>query len=89
MKCFLRDAKIASKELEIVLTSRDGGETKIPMCGVPYHSATNYIAKLISRGYKVAICEQVEDPKAAKEDSKKEVVQIITPGTVFGKQHAG
>lgn len=80
---FFEDAKIASKELEIVLTSRDGGETKIPMCGVPYHSATNYIAKLISRGYKVAICEQVEDPKAAKGIVKREVVQIITPGTVL------
>lgn len=80
---FFEDAKIASKELEIVLTSRDSGESKIPMCGVPYHSATNYIAKLIARGFKVAICEQVEDPKAAKGIVKREVVQIITPGTVL------
>lgn len=80
---FFEDAKIASKVLEIVLTSRDSGESKIPMCGVPYHSATNYIAKLIARGFKVAICEQVEDPKAAKGIVKREVVQVITPGTVL------
>lgn len=64
---FFEDAIVASKELEIALTSRDcGNNEKAPMCGVPYHSATSYIAKLIEKGYKVAICEQVEDPKLAK-----------------------
>lgn len=81
---FFDDAKIASKELEIVLTGRDGGqENKIPMCGIPYHSADNYIARLINRGYRIAICEQVEDPKSAKGIVKREVVRIITPGTVM------
>ncbi len=80
---FFDDAKKAAKELEIVLTSRDGGKSKIPMCGVPHHSATNYIAKLIDKGYKVAICEQVEDPRTAKGIVKREVVQVITPGTVL------
>ncbi|HZK43435.1 MAG TPA: DNA mismatch repair protein MutS [Syntrophomonadaceae bacterium] len=79
---FFEDAKIASKELEIVLTARDGRE-KIPMCGIPHHSATSYIAKLIDRGFKVAICEQVEDPKKAKGIVKREVIQVITPGTVL------
>ncbi len=80
---FFEDAKVAAKALEIVLTSRDGGIDKIPMCGIPYHSATNYIAKLIDKGFKVAICEQVEDPKVAKGIVKREVVQVITPGTVL------
>jgi DNA mismatch repair protein MutS len=81
---FLEDAKIASRELEITLTSRDGGNnTKIPMCGIPYHAADGYLAKLINKGYRVAICEQVEDPKAAKGIVKREVVRIITPGTVL------
>lgn len=78
---FFDDAKEASQELEITLTSRDGGT--IPMCGVPYHSASAYIEQLISKGYKVAICEQVEDPKTAKGVVKREVVQLITPGTVM------
>jgi len=80
---FFEDAETAARELEIVLTARDGGAGKIPMCGIPYHSATNYIARLISRGYKVAICEQVEDPKQAKGIVRREVTQIITPGTVM------
>ncbi|MBO8158377.1 DNA mismatch repair protein MutS [Thermosyntropha sp.] len=81
---FFEDAKIAARELEIVLTARDGGgEQKIPMCGVPYHSANTYIAKLINKGYKVAICEQMEDPGQAKGIVKREVVKIITPGTVL------
>ncbi|MDD2586140.1 MAG: DNA mismatch repair protein MutS [Syntrophomonadaceae bacterium] len=80
---FFEDAEVASKELEIVLTARDGGQKKIPMCGIPYHSATNYIAKLIHRGYKIAICEQVEDPKLAKGIVKREVIKIITPGTII------
>lgn len=81
---FFEDARIAAKELEIVLTSRDGGgKEKIPMCGVPYHSAPNYIAKLIDKGYKVAICEQTEDPSQAKGIVRREVVRIITPGTIL------
>lgn len=81
---FFDDAKKASQELEITLTSRDGGAAdKIPMCGVPYHSAAAYIEQLIKKGYKVAICEQTEDPKAAKGVVKREVVQLITPGTVM------
>ncbi|GAE91535.1 DNA mismatch repair protein MutS [Gracilibacillus boraciitolerans JCM 21714] len=78
---FFEDAKKAALELEITLTSRDGGG--IPMCGVPYHSAESYIKTLIDKGYKVAICEQVEDPKTAKGVVKREVVQLITPGTVM------
>ncbi|TFB23132.1 DNA mismatch repair protein MutS [Filobacillus milosensis] len=80
---FFDDALKASKELEITLTQRDGGEEKIPMCGVPYHSAERYIKALIEKGYKVAICEQVEDPKVAKGVVKREVVQVITPGTIM------
>lgn len=81
---FFDDAIRASQELEITLTSREGGsEDRIPMCGVPYHSAANYIEQLIEKGYKVAICEQTEDPKQAKGVVKREVVQLITPGTVM------
>ncbi|MCR8848769.1 DNA mismatch repair protein MutS [Rossellomorea sp. SC111] len=81
---FFDDAVKASQELEITLTSRDGGgKERIPMCGVPYHSAPNYIEQLIDKGYKVAICEQTEDPKQAKGVVKREVVQLITPGTVM------
>ncbi|TCJ01193.1 DNA mismatch repair protein MutS [Cytobacillus praedii] len=79
---FFDDAVKASQELEITLTSREGGsEDRIPMCGVPYHSAPQYIEQLVERGYKVAICEQTEDPKQAKGVVKREVVQLITPGT--------
>ena len=81
---FGEDAVLASKELEIVLTARDAGAgNKIPMCGVPYHSAENYISALIQKGYKVAICEQTEDPALAKGIVKREVVRIITPGTLI------
>src|SRR5690625_3374058 len=81
---FFEDAVKAARELEITLTSRDGGsKDRIPMCGVPYHSAENYIKTLIERGYKVAICEQVEDPKTAKGVVKREVIQLITTGTVL------
>ncbi|QTM99487.1 DNA mismatch repair protein MutS [Sediminibacillus dalangtanensis] len=81
---FFEDALAASRELEITLTSRDGGaDERIPMCGVPYHSAENYIKNLVEKGYKVAICEQVEDPKTAKGVVKRDVVQLITPGTVM------
>ncbi|GEN86427.1 DNA mismatch repair protein MutS [Oceanobacillus sojae] len=80
---FYDDATKAAQELEITLTKRAGGNDPIPMCGVPYHSAENYIKVLIEKGYKVAICEQVEDPKTAKGVVKREVVQMITPGTVM------
>ena len=81
---FFDDAVKASQELEITLTSRDGGsKERIPMCGVPHHSAANYIEQLVERGYKVAICEQTEDPKQAKGVVKREVVQLITPGTMM------
>ncbi len=81
---FFDDAIKASQELEITLTGREGGgEERIPMCGVPYHSAASYIEQLIERGYKVAICEQTEDPKQAKGVVRREVVQLITPGTMM------
>lgn len=81
---FFDDAKIASRELEIALTGKNCGlEERAPMCGVPFHSATTYIAKLVEKGYKVAICEQVEDPRTTKDIVKREVVRIITPGTII------
>ena len=81
---FYEDAKIASQELELVLTGRDcGQEERAPMCGVPFHSYESYVAKLVSRGYKVAICEQVEDPATAQGLVKRDVIRIITPGTVI------
>ena len=80
---FFKDAEIASKELEITLTGRDCGlKERAPMCGVPFHSADAYISKLISKGYKIAICEQVEDVSQAKGIVKRDVVRIVTPGTV-------
>lgn len=83
---FFSDALTASKELDITLTGRDAGsDEKVPMCGVPYHAAENYIAKLIAKGYKVAICEQVEDPKSVKGIVRREVIRIITPGTVLSE----
>ena len=81
---FFEDAKLASKELELVLTGRDcGQEERAPMCGVPFHSADSYIAKLVNRGYKVAICEQMEDPKSVKGIVKREVVRVLSAGTVI------
>lgn len=81
---FFDDAKTASSELDLVLTGKDcGQEERAPMCGVPFHSADNYIAKLVGRGYKVAICEQVEDPSKATGLVKRDVIRIITPGTVI------
>ena len=81
---FFDDAKTASRELEIALTGKSCGlKERAPMCGVPYHSATSYISKLVEKGYKVAICEQVEDPKTAKGLVKREVVRIVTPGTII------
>jgi DNA mismatch repair protein MutS len=78
---FFEDAELCSRELEIALTTRDH-ENKVPMAGVPHHAAEQYIARLINKGYKVVICEQVEDPKTAKGIVKREVVKIVTPGTV-------
>ncbi|MGF7030574.1 DNA mismatch repair protein MutS [Paenibacillus mucilaginosus] len=80
---FFEDAVNAARELEITLTGREGGGERIPMCGVPYHSAENYIARLIEKGFKVAICEQVEDPAEAKGVVRREIVRIVTPGTVM------
>ncbi|NEU29289.1 DNA mismatch repair protein MutS [bacterium LRH843] len=81
---FYDDAKLAAQELEITLTGRGGkGEDRIPMCGVPHHSADQYMSRLIEKGYKIAICEQVEDPKQAKGVVKREVVRLLTPGTVM------
>ncbi len=80
---FFDDAQVASRELDLVLTGKDCGlEERAPMCGVPHHAADGYIAKLVSRGYRVAICEQMEDPASAKGLVKRDVVRIITPGTV-------
>ena len=84
---FFQDAITAAKELNITLTARAGGlEDKIPMCGVPYHAVDGYIAKLIRKGYRIAICEQVEDPKDAVGIVKREVIKIITPGTVLSNE---
>ena len=83
---FRDDAKIAAKELDLALTTRDRGkpqEERTPMCGVPYHSAEAYIARLIAKGYKVAICEQMEDPALAKGLVERDIVRIVTPGTVM------
>lgn len=84
---FFDDALTASRELNITLTGRAAGlEERIPMCGVPYHSVDGYIAKLIKKGYRIAICEQVEDPKLAKGIVERKVIKIITPGTALNEQ---
>ena len=81
---FFDDAITASRELEITLTGRDCGlEERAPMCGVPFHAAESYISKLIEKGYKVAICEQLEDPAKAKGIVKRDVIRVVTPGTVI------
>lgn len=83
---FFEDAKTASRELELTLTGKNCGlEERAPMCGVPFHSADTYIARLVEKGYKVAICEQTEDPSQAKGIVKREVIRIITPGTVISQ----
>ncbi len=84
---FADDALVAARELDLTLTSRDRSKAKddpdrIPMCGVPYHSCEGYIARLVARGYKVAICEQLEDPATAKGLVKRDIIRIVTPGTV-------
>ena len=81
---FFDDALLASRELEITLTSKAcGGDKRAPMCGVPFHAADIYISRLINKGYKVAICEQLEDPKTAKGIVKRDVIRVVTPGTVL------
>ena len=81
---FFDDAIIASRELEITLTGKSWGQDeRAPMCGVPFHSADSYINRLVEKGYKVAICEQVEDPKTAKGIVKRDVIRVITPGTII------
>ena len=81
---FFDDAIVVSRELELTLTGKNCGmEERAPMCGVPFHSATTYIARLVERGFKVAVCEQVEDPKTAKGMVKREVIRVITPGTIL------
>lgn len=83
---FFDDAVVASKAMEVTLTGKSCGEAeRAPMCGVPYHAADTYIAKLVEKGYKVAICEQIEDPALAKGIVKREVIQVITPGTVLSQ----
>ena len=83
---FNEDAAIASRELDLALTTRDRGkaaEDQTPMCGIPYHSSESYIARLIAKGYKVAICEQTEDPAQAKGLVKRDIIRVVTPGTVI------
>ena len=81
---FFDDAIVASRAIELTLTGRDCGEAeRAPMCGVPFHSVDTYIGKLIEKGFKIAICEQVEDPATAKGIVKREVVRVITPGTLI------
>ncbi len=81
---FFEDAKTASRELEITLTGKDcGQEERAPMCGVTFHAANMYIAKLVEKGYKVAICEQIEDPKQAKGIVKRDVIRVVTPRDCF------
>ena len=81
---FYDDAKLASKELELTLTGRDCGQAeRAPMCGVPFHSCEGYIARLVAKGYKVAICEQTEDPSTAKGLVNRDIIRVITPGTVM------
>jgi DNA mismatch repair protein MutS len=81
---FFDDAMTAARELELALTGRDCGlAERAPMCGVPYHAADSYISRLIRNGFKVAICEQLEDPALAKGIVRREVIRVITPGTVL------
>jgi DNA mismatch repair protein MutS len=83
---FYDDAVTASQVLGITLTKKTvgGGYERAPLCGVPYHSADSYVAKLIDKGYKVAVCDQMEDPKLVKGLVRREVVRVVTPGTVTG-----
>ena len=85
---FFEDAKLASRELELVLTGRDCGlDERAPMCGIPFHASSSYISRLVTKGFKVAICEQVEDPSAAKGIVKRDVIKVITPGTYIDQNN--
>ncbi|MBI5798066.1 DNA mismatch repair protein MutS [Candidatus Woesearchaeota archaeon] len=86
---FYEDAELAAKELEITLTSRGKGEKKAPLAGIPYHALDPYLIKFVKRGHRVAICEQLEDPKLAKGLVKRGIVRIVTPGTLFEQQNRG
>ena len=79
---FFEDAKVASRELQIQLTARDK-ERAIPMCGVPYHAAEGYVARLLRKGYRIAMCDQMEDPKLTKKIVRREVTRVLTPGTAM------
>jgi DNA mismatch repair protein MutS len=83
---FFDDAELVARELQLTLTGRGKDETRMPMCGVPHHAADHYIQKLVARGYKIAICEQTEDPTLSKGLTKREVVKVITPGTVVDSE---
>lgn len=81
---FFDDALTASRELDLTLTGKQCGlEERAPMCGVPFHSYESYVARLIAKGYKVAICEQMEDPAKAKGLVKRDIIRVVTPGTVI------
>jgi len=84
---FFEDAEVVSKELELTLTGKDCGMSeRAPMCGIPFHAAEVYLNRLISKGYKVAICEQMEDPKQTKGIVRREVIRVVTPGTTLNTQ---
>ena len=84
---FFEDARTASKELELTLTGKNCGTAeRAPMCGVPHHAVEGYLNKLVKKGYKAAICEQMEDPKTAKGIVKREVIRVVTPGTNTNSQ---
>lgn len=81
---FFDDAKLASKELELTLTGKECGlKERAPMCGVPFHSAETYIGRLVNKGFKVAICEQTEEPSKTKKLVNRDVIRVVTPGTVM------
>ena len=81
---FFEDAEVASRELSLTLTGRNAGlSERVPMCGVPYHAYQGYVSKLIEKGYKVAICEQLTDPKESKGMVERDIVQVITKGTIL------
>src|SRR5918996_921655 len=86
---FYEDALTAARALDLTLTSRskDGQGTSIPMCGVPHHALDTYLARLVKKGFRVAICDQVEDPKKAKGIVKREIVRVVSPGTLTDSQH--
>ena len=86
---FYEDALVAARALDLTLTSRskDGQGTSIPMCGVPHHAIDTYLARLVKKGFRVAICDQVEDPKKAKGIVKREIVRVVSPGTLTDSQH--